>query len=104
MGGVTAVLCVADNEVDRRTVDEVVDVDKKCAGVTGGSRISKRGGGAENSRAPHTGGVRGPAVGPMAKCRARAPAGAQGAGAQGAEPPEALEFSASKGLQNGRQE
>ena len=42
-------------------------------------------------RAPHTGGVQGPAVGPLP-------------GAQGADPPEALEFSANKGLQDGRQE
>ena len=42
-------------------------------------------------RAPHTGGVQGPAAGPLP-------------GAQGAEPPEALEFSANKGLQDGRQE
>ena len=39
-------------------------------------------------RAPHTGGVQGPAP----------------AGGPGAEPPEALEFSANKGLQDGRQE
>ena len=43
------------------------------------------------ARAPHTGGVQGPAVGPLP-------------GAQGAVPPEALEFSANKGLQDGRQE
>ena len=42
-------------------------------------------------RAPHKGGVQGPAVGPLAGCR-------------GKEPPEALEFSANKGLQDGRQE
>ena len=42
-------------------------------------------------RAPHTDGVQGPAVGPLP-------------GAQGAEPLEALEFSANKGLQDGRQE
>ena len=43
------------------------------------------------ARAPHTGGVQGPAIGPLP-------------GAQGAEPPEALELSANKGRQDGRQE
>ena len=50
-------------------------------------------------RAPHTGGVQGPAVGSLVGCRA-----VPLPGAQGAEPPEALEFSANKGLQDGRQE
>ena len=65
---------------------------------SGGSRICKKRGGRKKS-APHTGGVQGPAVGPLAGCRGKAPAGAPGGGA-----PEALEFSANKGLQDGRQE
>ena len=34
-------------------------------------------------RAPHTGGVQGPAVGPLAGCRGKAPAGGPGGGAPG---------------------
>ena len=50
-------------------------------------------------RAPHTGGVQGPALGPWRGAGAKPLPGAEGA-----EPPEALEFSANKGLQDGRQE
>ena len=53
----------------------------------------------ETCDSSHTGGVQGPPYGPW-----------RGAGAellpgtQGTEPPEALEFSANKGIQDGRQE
>ena len=57
--------------------------------------LQKKGGGAEKSVRVSARlirvGAQGPAVGPLAE-------------AQGAEPPEALEFSANKGLQDGRQE
>ena len=47
----------------------------------------------------HTGGVQGPPYGPWRGAGAELLPGAQGA-----EPPEALEFSANKGIQDGRQE
>ena len=60
---------------------------------SGGSRICKKRGGRKKSvriahrvcakRAPHTGGVQGPAVGPLAGCRGKAPAGGPGGGAPG---------------------
>ena len=53
---------------------------------SGGSRICKKGVEGKiraRKRAPHTGGVQGPAVGPLAGCRGKAPAGGPGGGAPG---------------------
>ena len=53
----------------------------------------------ETCDSSHTGGVQGPPYGPWRGAGAELLPGAQGA-----EPPEALEFSANKGIQDGRQE
>ena len=86
------------------------DLDEQGGDVySGGSRICKKGVGGKilcalahraRESCPHTGGVQGPAR--------RAPGGVQGQspcrGPRGRSPRKALEFSANKGLQDGRQE